>query len=149
MYKYIWPVLTIFLSIEFLQEDVRDRKNDMAFRRHGESVEILPISDYATYVMTKQKSVFDEKKVTGIIYKAEISFFTKSGERITVPAKFLPPGLLQASKSGESIIIEYLPESPTTIRYANAIPYRSENRIVIYLFLFVGLYYLYRAWRSA
>jgi hypothetical protein len=147
MFKLAGPILLIVVSLIFLRNDIRERREDKAFRDHGESAKILPITDYTTYLHTKRKG-FGEKKVTGVSYATELTFLTKSGEKITVPSRSLPPGMLENSQNGASVTIEYLPENPTTIRFVGALPYRAENRIGIYALLFGGVFWFYRKWRS-
>ena len=75
------------------------------------------------------------------------TFRTKSGERVTAPSQTLPPGILEAFRSGAKVSIQYLPENPTTIRFADQV-YYSDNRLAAFALMLGGMIWFFLVWRA-
>jgi hypothetical protein len=142
MRKFIWPVLLIALGIGLLQEDIRDRRNDKAFREHGETAVLDPIKEYIQTTYSKRG------KVTGATMTADLVYTTKTGDKVVVPSITLTPLAATQAQQGVPIQIQYLPERPQTIRLPGAAAYDESQRMIIYAILFGGLLWFFGAWKS-
>jgi hypothetical protein len=148
MITFIRIAMLLFLGVALLFGGMQERRENAAFADHGLTARLLPIQDYDTYLLYKQKSLFDEKKYVGVTYRADLTYRTQAGELVTVPSRSLPDGLLEASQRGQIITIRYLPESPTTIRLQERRDITQEGMLLGAVLLFAGLYYLRKATRK-
>jgi hypothetical protein len=147
MFKYVFSVFLLIFGIGCVVEGARNQKENIAFQNHGEITQIRSIENQETYAVYKQKSVFDEKKYVGVYHKGEVTFRTKAGKTVTVPSRGLPLGLLDAVQSGQTVTIWYLPEKPTTIRFADRNKPANEEKIFGIFLAVLGGYYVVRAAR--
>ncbi len=139
MLRFFWPVLLIIMGVHFLQEDIRDKRDDAAFRDHGESAMLAPIQEYTRTIYSKRDGVNGGQRVTGETITADLQYTTKSGQTVVVPAKTLTPVATSQLEHGVAIQIQYLPESPQTIRLPGAPDYDGTGRVAIYAMLFGGV----------
>jgi len=143
MMKFLWPVLLAVAGAAFLVEEIQHRQDYQAFQAHGESAIVEPIKAYTETTRKKKWT----GQVTGVSYSADLTFRTKSGERVTAPSQTLPPGILEAFRSGAKVSIQYLPENPTTIRFADQV-YYSDNRLAAFALMLGGMIWFFLVWRA-
>lgn len=135
-------------AIALLVDGTRNWRDNTAFSSHGETAELQPVKDFETYAMYKRNgNPLGQDKFMGVFYEAELTYQTREGSMVTVPKRSLPPGLLEASKSGAPITIHYLPERPTTIRFGDEEEPAKSELLFGFVLLAAAAYYALRASR--
>ncbi len=99
MKKYLTlKTLGIMLGALILLAGFYDRQSFIDIKSTGLPAMVNPIEQYST------------RKAT---YKADISFTTKSGEKITQSNVYFPEAVLQDFEANKPVVIYYKPENPS------------------------------------
>jgi hypothetical protein len=98
-----------------------DGRENEAFQLHGETAQILSVENPQVQHKYKRGRGFGEEKLVSTSYIGDLTFRTKAGDIVTVPARTLPYGMLDAMKNRQVVLVQYLPEDPTNIRFDDRI----------------------------
>jgi hypothetical protein len=85
------------------------------FRAHGQQATVEPITQYIETTTTRKKLGIEVGQSKS--KSAELTFTTPDGRKITVE-KNLSDSVFARFMAHDAVVIEYLPNSPTTTRFA-------------------------------
>jgi len=144
MMKFLWPAVLAVLGTILLVDEIHERQDYLAFQAHGENAVVDPIKNYTETTHKKISS----GQVTGVSYKADLTFRTKSGNSVTVPERDLPQSVLDTFNRGAKVTIEYLPEKPTTTRFPDSQAYSDYRLVAVGMMLIGGIWIFLLWWRA-
>lgn len=128
------PLILILVGLVYALFSAKGMLDDRSLAQRGKSATIQPLEKY-----TKET-----KKSSHLVsYKADLTFETESGEKVTV-TRTLPDGLLQQLTSGEEVQIRYLPDNPTVARLSHEGQGRGADIGVGVLVLAFGIFWFRR-----
>jgi hypothetical protein len=110
MSNLFFPVLLFIFGIGLFFEGGENE----AFQHHGETAQIQSVENPQVHREYKRG------KHVATYYTGDLTFQTKAGDIVTVTAT-LPYGMLDAMKNRKVVLVQYLPEDPTTIRFDDGI----------------------------
>ena len=115
MTSWVLRVCAILFSLTAFYASWNGFEENRAFDTRGEKALVEPLGEYVEEVTTtKQLGVAVNESTS---HSAQIFFTTLDGKRIQVN-RHIPDDVLSAFLSGADVTIEYLPEAPTTTRFA-------------------------------
>jgi hypothetical protein len=136
MVTWILRLCAITLALTMLFAAWNGVVENREFRAYGERATAEPIAQYTETTTTTKKFGIevDQSKSKS----AELTFTTRDGRKVTVQ-KVLSDGVFDQFRAHAPVVIEYLPNSPTTTRFAGESSSPITASLLGLLFL-VGTY---------
>lgn len=147
MSRILFPILLVVLGVMAIVASLGKSRDDSAFRTRGQTTTIESIDNITEHEVKARRS----NKVTHRYQKADVTFKTNAGERVTALENVLPANVTSTLRARQPVTIWYLPDRPTTIRF-EPVPLQASSplgtRLVGLLLIALGVVMGVRALRS-